>query len=131
MLINIELSCPHCHSQNITRNGKKSKSKQNFIGKDCGRPFISDLERTYNGTYSWVKNLIKIMLVRGIGIRDISVVLCVSITTVLKVLKSGKYKIQPKQRHYDHLGIDEFWTYVGKKQNKVWLIYAYHPGRAH
>ncbi|MDR1956020.1 MAG: IS1 family transposase, partial [Treponema sp.] len=98
MTINIEISCPHCHNHSVKRNGKKSKSKQNFICKDCGRQFISDHERTYKGTYSWVKNLIKIMLVRGIGIRDISVVLCVSITTVLKVLKSGKYKIQPKQR---------------------------------
>jgi hypothetical protein len=66
------------------------------------------------------------MLVRVIGIRDISVVLHVSITTVLKLFKSGKYPIQPKQRHYDRLEIDEFWTYVGKKQNTVWLIYAYH-----
>jgi IS1 family transposase len=24
------------------------------------------------------------------------------------------------------LEIDEFWTYVGKKANKLWLIYAYH-----
>jgi hypothetical protein len=22
--------------------------------------------------------------------------------------------------------IDEFWTYIGEKKNKVWLIYAYH-----
>jgi IS1 family transposase len=66
------------------------------------------------------------MLVRGIGIRDISVVLKVSISTVLKVLRSTKYKIKPKQNHYDRLEIDEFWTYVGKKQNRVWLIYAYH-----
>ena len=22
--------------------------------------------------------------------------------------------------------VDEFWTYVGKKKNKIWLIYAYH-----
>jgi IS1 family transposase len=72
------------------------------------------------------KNFIKIMLVRGIGIRDISVILCVSSTTVLTVLKSGNYKIQPKQNHYDCLEIDEFWTSVGKKQNSVWLMYAYH-----
>jgi IS1 family transposase len=64
------------------------------------------------------------MLVRGIGIR--SVVLCISITKVLKVLKESKYTIQPKQKHYDCLEIDEFWTYVGKKKNKIWLIYAYH-----
>jgi IS1 family transposase len=60
------------------------------------------------------------MLVRGIGIRDIS------ITKVLKVLKSTKYKIIPRFSHYDCLDIDEFWTYVGKKKNNVWLIYAYH-----
>ncbi|MDR2793824.1 MAG: hypothetical protein LBB61_09205 [Treponema sp.] len=64
------------------------------------------------------------MLVRGIGIRDIGTVLKISITKVLKVLKSTKYQIKPKQTHYDCLEIDEFWTYVGKK--KIWLIYAYH-----
>jgi IS1 family transposase len=66
------------------------------------------------------------MLVRGIGIGDISAVLKISITKVLKVLKSAKYRINPEKAHYDCLEIDEFWTYVGKKKNKVWLIYAYH-----
>jgi IS1 family transposase len=70
--------------------------------------------------------MVKIMLVRGTGIRDISTVLKISITKVLKVLKSTKYQIKPKQSHYDCLEADEFWTYVGKKKNKVWLIYAYH-----
>jgi IS1 family transposase len=66
------------------------------------------------------------MLVRGIGIRDISTVLRISITQVLKVLKSTNYNIKPRFFQYDCLEIDEFWTYVGKKKNKVWLIYAYH-----
>jgi hypothetical protein len=70
--------------------------------------------------------MIKIMLVRGIGVRDISALLRISITKVLKTLTSSKYSIQPWQNHYDCLEIDEFWTYVGKKKNKVWLIYAYH-----
>jgi hypothetical protein len=72
--------------------------------------------------------MIKIMLVRGAGIRDIGIILQISITTVLKVLKSTKYKIKPKRTHYGCLETDEFWTYVGKKKNKVWLIYAYHRG---
>jgi IS1 family transposase len=70
--------------------------------------------------------MIKIMPVRGVGIWDIVIILEIGITTVLKVLKSTKYRIKPKQSHYDRLEIDEFWTYVGKKKNKVWLIYAYH-----
>jgi IS1 family transposase len=70
--------------------------------------------------------MIKIMLVRGIGIRDISVILKISVGKVLKTLTSGKYQITPARKHYDCLEIDEFWTYVGRKTNKVWLIYAYH-----
>ncbi|MDR2740665.1 MAG: IS1 family transposase, partial [Treponema sp.] len=66
MLITIKIKCPLCHSPNITRNGKKSKGKQNYLCKDCGRQFISDHERTYRGTFSWVKNMIKIMPVRGV-----------------------------------------------------------------
>jgi IS1 family transposase len=83
---------------------------------------------TYQGCLSRVVEMVKIMPVRGIGIRDISAVLKISITKVLKVLKSTKYQIKPKQTHYDRLEVDEFWTYVGKKKNKVWLIYAYHRG---
>jgi hypothetical protein len=69
--------------------------------------------------------MIKIMLVRGAGIRDIGIILQISITTVLKTLKSTKHRIKPKRTYYDCLKIDEFWTYVGKN-NKMRLIYAYH-----
>ncbi|MDR2053260.1 MAG: hypothetical protein LBP80_07585 [Treponema sp.] len=27
MLLTIEITCPHCHNSNITRNGKKTKGK--------------------------------------------------------------------------------------------------------
>ena len=66
------------------------------------------------------------MLVRGIGIRDISEIERISIKKVLSVLVNSNHTIKPRQSHYDSLEVDEFWTYVGKKANKVWLIYAYH-----
>jgi phage antirepressor YoqD-like protein len=66
------------------------------------------------------------MLVRGISIRDICAILKISAKKVFKTLCSSSYKIQPKKKHYDSLEVDEFWTYVGRKTNKVWLIYAYH-----
>jgi hypothetical protein len=50
--------------------------------------------------------LVKIMFVRGIGIQDISTVLKISITKVLKVLKETKYQIKPKQTYYDCLEKD-------------------------
>ena len=128
MTINIELNCPHCHSPIIVRNGKKRNRSQNYLCKVCGKQFISDLERTYCGTLSYIADMIKIMLVRGIGIRDISAILKISVKKVLKTLTSARYEIKPARKHYDCLEIDEFWTYVGRKTNKIWLIYAYHRG---
>jgi hypothetical protein len=85
--------------------------------------FIGDYQMTYQGCLSWVVAMVKIMPVRGIGIPDISTVLKISITKVLKVHNPGNYAIRPKRTHYECLEIDGFWTYVGKKKNKVWLIY--------
>ena len=65
------------------------------------------------------------MLVRGIGIRDVSEIEQISIREVLSVLVKSVYILQPKQSHYEYLEVDEFWTYVKEKKNKVWLIYAY------
>ncbi|MDR0707859.1 MAG: hypothetical protein LBF60_08305 [Treponema sp.] len=70
--------------------------------------------------------MIKIMFVRGVGIRDIGITLRISMSAVLKALKSTKYQIKLKRTRYDRLEADEFWTYVGKKKNKMRLIYAYH-----
>jgi IS1 family transposase/transposase-like protein len=126
MLITIELNCPHCQSPNIVRNGKKSNGPQNYLCKACGTQFIRDGERTYKGTLSDIDDKIKIMLVQGVGVRDISAILKISITKGLKTLISSKYQIKPAKKHYDCLEIDEFWTYVGCKTNKIWLIYAYH-----
>jgi hypothetical protein len=69
--------------------------------------------------------MLKIMLVRGVGIRDMGIILEISITTVLKVLKSTRYKIKPKQTHYACLETDEFWTYAGEKKNKEWLLFTH------
>ena len=40
-------------------------------------------------------------------------------------MKRSTHQTSPQRTHYPTLQIDEFWTFVGKKRNKVWLIYAY------
>jgi IS1 family transposase/DNA-binding CsgD family transcriptional regulator len=111
---------------NVSKNGKKSYKKQNYICKNCGRQFIGDHELSYKGCHSDLNHKILLMLVRGVGIRDIAEIEQVSIKKVLSVLVNSKHIIKSKQNHYDSLEVDELWTYVGKKKNKVWLIYAYH-----
>jgi len=48
------------------------------------------------------------MLVRGVGIRDISKIEEVSIGKVLTVLAKSSYSIIPKKKHYGHIEVDEF-----------------------
>lgn len=44
---------------------------------------------------------------------------------VQAALKRSTHEIEPTQKHYDVLQVDEFHTFIGHKKNKVWLIYAY------
>ena len=66
------------------------------------------------------------MLVRGSGVRDCMAVLGVSFCCVLAtILREGKgLEIKPKHESYKRVQIDEQWSYVGKKEKKVWMIYA-------
>jgi IS1 family transposase/transposase-like protein len=126
MQIKITLHCPDCQSAKIKKNGRKSNKKQNFLCKNCGHQFIGDYALTYNGCHSELNIKILRMLVSGVGVRDVSEIEQISVKKVLSVLVKSTHKIAPKQSHYDRLEVDEFWTYVGKKRNKIWLIYAYH-----
>jgi IS1 family transposase len=67
-----------------------------------------------------------LMPVRGIGIRDIAEINNISSKKVLSILVHSRHMLRPRRQYYDCLEVDEFWTYVGKKCRKVWLIYAYH-----
>jgi IS1 family transposase/transposase-like protein len=126
MKVEITVYCPACRSANVKRNGKKKSQKQNFYCKDCGRQFIGDHALNYKGCHSNLIHKILLMLVRGIGIRDIAEIESISIRKVLSTLVNSSYILKPKLSHYDCLEVDEFWTYVGNKKNKQWLIYAYH-----
>jgi IS1 family transposase len=51
----------------------------------------------------------------------------VSKSTILALIKRTAQAIilKPQQHHYHKVQIDEQWSYVGKKQKKVWMLYAY------
>ena len=126
MKVQITLYCPNCQSPKVKKNGNKVTGKQNYCCKWCNRPFISDHALQYKGCHSGLIQKILLMLVRGLGIRDIAEIEKISIRKVLSVLVNSNRIISAKQSHYSQLEVDEFWTYVGKKSNKVWLIYAYY-----
>ena len=125
MKTQIEIRCPDCRSQSVKKNGRKIYGKQNYQCKACLRQFIGDHALDYKGCHSQIDQEILIMLVRGCGIRDVAEIASVSIGKVLSTLTNSHYEIKPCKSRYDHLEVDELWTYVGKKRNKKWLLYAY------
>ena len=90
----------------------------------CSRPFIGDHALSYKGAHSNTIAMIIRMLVSGCGIRDISVILNISLSKVLKTLERQQVVFQPKHSFYDQLEVDEFWTYVGNKSHKKWFIFS-------
>ncbi len=77
-----------------------------------------------------MKELVVKLLVRHSGIRDIEAVLGIHRQTVLKWLNqaAAAREVTPRQKGYQQLQIDEFWTFVKeRKRKKRWLLYAYAP----
>ena len=125
MKTQITIRCPSCLGFSIKKNGWKIYGKQNYQCKDCHRQFIHETDLSYQGCKSDIDDKIRLMLVRGCSVADIVVIEKVSKYKVLSVLVNSNHDIKPKQRYYRKLQVDEFWTYVGHKKNKVWLVYAY------
>lgn len=117
--------CPHCCGTKIVRNGRKGSGRQNYLCKGCGKQFQAHY--LYKGCDQKNRQLVLRMLVRGSGIRDCSAVTGVSCGAVLRQLKkaAGALVVKPRKWHYKTVQIDEQWSYVGRKEKKVWMIYAY------
>jgi transposase-like protein len=124
MKITITLHCPNCQSIKVKKNGKKISKKQNYLCKACGCQLIGDHSLHYKEYHSGLTGKILLMPVRSIDIRDVAEIENISIKKEMSVLVRFRHMIQPKQPYYDNLEVDEFWTYAGKKSNKVCLIYA-------
>ncbi|MEM4648076.1 MAG: IS1 family transposase [Candidatus Pacearchaeota archaeon] len=120
-----KLRCPHCHSTKVVKNGKKSNGQQNYKCQSCGKQF--QFEYFYKACHPEIQVLMKRMLLRGSGVRDICKVLLVSINAVLRlILRWGKaVEIKPSKKYYRKVQMDELWSFVGKKEKKVWILYAY------
>lgn len=121
----IPISCPKCKSTAIKKNGLKPNGKQNYFCKSCHRQFIGDHALSYRGCHSLINQKILRMCLNGCGVRDISRIEGISCGKILSVITKINCEIKPSKSYYEALQVDEFWTYVSSKKNKLWLIYAY------
>lgn len=126
-VLEIEVVCPHCGDLDVIKNGKKGYSAvQNYYCKGCSKQFILDRDKIYQGCKTGILDKIKRLLVRGNGVLDISEIEGVSASKVLSVIASLEIHLTPQLDYYDILEVDELWSYISSKDQKKWLLYAYH-----
>lgn len=119
------VTCPHCQEIKVARNGIKKNGRQNYLCRGCRKQFQA--EYIYKGSVPENKTLVLKMLCRGSGVRDCTAVTGVSKRTVLVWIKAwaASLTLKPRKHAYSRVQMDEHWSYVGKKEKKVWMLYAY------
>lgn len=128
------INCPNCLSLIIKRNGKTHNGKQNHKCLECNRQFVLNPE---NHITDYDKEIIKKLLLERITLRGICRVMNISMTWLLDFV-TNVYEQIPQELgvvQRENLSeleleilcfeIDEAWSFVQKKENKVWLWFAY------
>lgn len=118
-------ACPHCRGVKVVCNGVKKTGTRNYLCKGCGKQFQAVY--VYKACVPENKERVLKMLCRGSGIRDCEAVTGVSHAAILALIKkkAAGLSVKPKKHSYHRVQIDEQWSYVGKKEKRVWMLYAY------
>jgi insertion element IS1 protein InsB len=134
-MASINVACVDCHSEDVVKNGTQSNC-QRYWCQECGRSF--QLHYHQNIMNPGVREKISEMAINGSGVRDISRVLSISKTTVIKELKKKAQEVRDvntqfigKELEVEIVGpgglqaqADEIWSFVQNKENQRWLWYA-------
>ncbi|MDJ0703041.1 MAG: IS1 family transposase [Leptolyngbyaceae cyanobacterium MO_188.B28] len=124
------MQCPECGSQHIRKNGHRG-DKQNYLCASCGRQFIDRYDS--HGYSDDVKRLCIRMYVNGMGFRGMSRVTGIAHTTLINWVKQVGACLPDAYdpEEIPQVGeLDELETFVGRKQNKVWIWTAVDHFRA-
>jgi transposase len=81
----VQIFCPHCHHEDLVKNGHSENGTQRYLCKGCRQSFQRDY--TYRAWMPGVKDQIVTQTLNSSGVRDISRNLGISKTTVLNELK--------------------------------------------
>ena len=122
------MKCPKCGSEHIVKNGSIHNKKQKFKCKDCGRQFVENpsVPRIDDKTIALIEKL----LLERIQLYGICRVMGVSVKWLMKFIKhkyantERKVKVLPKNKGKMTVQIDELWSFVSKKGNKLWVWIA-------
>ena len=110
------MKCRHCKSRATRKNGK-TKGKQRYLCKDCGRTFAGKPPKFSEKT----KQKAILMYLNNVGIRKIALFLGCNPSTVLYWIRQKHSKLKDSSEisaEDDIIELDEIYTYCAKKNRK-------------
>lgn len=120
------MKCKYCASENVVKNGQQPSGRKKYHCKNGKRYFQEDY--AYR-SYTTDDNQILLLTKEGCGVRSTSRILNISPSTVIRrVMKIANRLKRPypilKGKTYE---VDELFTYVGSKDNRICVAYSYEP----
>lgn len=119
--------CTYCCNGVTIRYGYTKGGNQRFKCTSCKKTKVQNYR--YNAYKNSVNDQIVVFTKEGLGIRSTARLLGISATTLLRRLSKIAEAITipaiSKAKVYE---VDEVCTFVGSKQNKIWIVYALERG---
>ena len=122
------MKCPSCESENFVKNGKIHNGKQRFKCKLCGRQFVENPVKKIIGPETIA--LVEKLLLEKISLAGIARVLEISESWLQKYVNkkyeniTHKINVTDKIKGKMTVECDEICSFVGKKENKLWVWLA-------
>ncbi|WP_172914975.1 IS1 family transposase [Capnocytophaga canis] len=116
-------TCGYCQTGMTISYGRTKGGNGRVRCTQCGKTKV--IRYLYRAYHSAINDSIVTLTKEGLGIRSTARVLGISTTTLLaRLLQIAKTISKPiigKGKVYE---VDEICTFVGNKQNKIWIVYA-------
>ena len=115
------MDCPKCKSSRKKKNGFR-RGKQSFRCKNCGCQYVENpISKAYPAE---VKKLCLKMYLNGMGFRAIARVTEIDHTTIINWVEEAGESLSDESQDSEIpeiTEIDELQTFVGNKNNKLWI----------
>jgi insertion element IS1 protein InsB len=123
-----DLHCPTCKSEDIHKNGRTRRGKQNYKCRECGRQFVEDPQ--WQPKEVDKREMINKLLLERISLAGIARALNLS-ESWLQAYVNKLYQavprtaeVMPKPKGKLMVQMDELWSFVDNKGNKQWVWLA-------
>lgn len=143
----MQISCPHCHSQAIRKNGSIHTGKQKYECISCRKQFVENPQNKIIPEDT--KERIRRSLLERVSLEGICRIFDISMPWLLEFMEKTFHSlpndlnatviVENDEFEVLVLELDELWSFVGNKKNGQWLwlvmhsttrqILAFHVGK--